>query len=318
MDRRKFIGSLAILGTQAAIMDAATIGHLGDLSADKSPRRKKTGRFDDNLVCIISDLHCNPDAYQEAKLRRTITEILAMNPLPRNVIALGDLAYLQGKVPEYLRLKEIVAPLEASGIKLTMAMGNHDRRKSFASVFPEKAAESRMTDRLVFVVETPRADIILLDSLQESSPDPDQGIVAGALNDEEKEWLQDTLVSYTEKPVFVTAHHALNETGISAMLVDSKTCCGYIHGHLHYWQPGWFRKNYRPENRIIRSLCVPSTGHWGDIGYTLLRLEEDHAVASLHQYEFFFPSPLEEGKEKPALWSMIEEEHKKAVCRFSY
>ena len=99
MDRRKFIGSLAILGTQAAIMDAATIGHLGDLSAEKSPRRKKTGRFDDNLVCIISDLHCNPDNYQEAKLRRNITEILAMNPLPRNVIALGDLAYLQGKVP---------------------------------------------------------------------------------------------------------------------------------------------------------------------------------------------------------------------------
>ena len=102
------------------------------------------------------------------------------------------------------------------------------------------------------------------------------------------------------------------------MLVESKTCCGYIYGHLHYWQPGWFRKNYNPQFRIIRSLCVPSTGHWGDIGYTLLHLEEDHAEAALHQYEFFFPAPLEEGKEKPALWSMIEEEHKKAVCRFSY
>jgi hypothetical protein len=119
-------------------MDAATIGHLGDLSAEKSPRRKKTGRFDDNLVCIISDLHCNPDNYQEAKLRRTITEILAMNPLPRNVIALGDLAYLQGKVPEYLRLKEIVAPwkLLASNLRWqweTMTKGRisplYSRRK---------------------------------------------------------------------------------------------------------------------------------------------------------------------------------------------
>ena len=265
MDRRKFIGSLAILGTQAAILDAAAIGRLGEIPTERSPRRKKKGGFDDNLVCIISDLHCNPDAYQEAHLRRTITDILAMDPLPRNVIALGDLAYLQGRIPEYVRLREIVAPLEAAGIKLTMAMGNHDRRKQFAEIFPEKAAESKMTDRMVFVVETPRADIILLDSLQESSPDPDKGIVAGALNDAEREWLQETLNSYTDKPVFVTAHHALNETGIQAMLVESKTCCGYIHGHLHYWQPGWFRKNYNPQFRIIRSLCVPSTGHWGDM-----------------------------------------------------
>lgn len=318
MDRRKFISSVAVLGAGAALLDAKTMVDMAGAPSERRRRKKKSGDKDENLVCIISDLHCNPDEYQEAKLRRTVADILTLDPLPANVLALGDVAYLQGRHHEYVRLKEIVSPIEAAGIKLTMAMGNHDRRKQFSEVFPEKAAESLVKDRLVFLVETPRADIIVLDSLQESYPDPDVGIVPGAIDDAQKAWLQDTLNSYSSKPVFVTAHHALNETGIKAMLVDSPTCCGYIHGHLHYWQPGWFRKNYNPDNRIIRSLCVPSTGHWGDIGYTLLKLGEESATAYLHQYEFFFPRPLAEGQEKPILWSMIEEEHAGVVCKFAY
>lgn len=316
MDRRKFLGSLALLGIQGVVLDAAGAAALKGLDSEPGRRKRKKDGFDENLVVIISDLHTNPDGYQPALLERTIADILALRPRPRNVIALGDLAYLTGKPSEYARLKEILAAFDGTGIRLTMAMGNHDRRANFAEAFPEYAAASLMKDRFVFVVETPRADIILLDSLQESE-DPTTWITPGALPDNEKEWLKEKLASYTDKPVLVTAHHPINEVGIKDILLSSPTCCGYIHGHDHVWRDGWFKKNYS-EREMIRALCVPSTGHWGDIGYTMLHLEEDHAEARLNEYGFFFPTPLKEGETKPAQWAMIEEERKNAVVSFAY
>ena len=310
------MGSLALLGIQGVVLEAAGPAALKGLDSEPGRRKRKKDGFDENLVVIISDLHTNPGSYQPARLERTIADILALRPRPRNVIALGDLAYLTGKPSEYALLKEILAPFEGTGISLTLGMGNHDRRANFADAFPEQAAKSLMKDRFVFVVETPRADIIVLDSLQES-PDPTTWITPGALPDNEKEWLRATLASYTDKPVFVTAHHPINEVGIKDILLASPTCSGYIHGHDHVWRDGWFKKNYS-ERDIVRTLCLPSTGHWGDIGYTMFHLEEDHAEARLCEYEFFFPHPLKDGEAKPAQWTMIEEERKNASVRFAY
>jgi hypothetical protein len=307
---------MAVLGVQGALLEAAPLEKLADLPAGKRRRRKKTGEFDENLVVIISDLHTNPSGYQPARLERTIGDIVAMDPKPRNVIALGDLAYLKGKPEEYALLKEMIAPLEAAGICLTMAMGNHDRRKRFAEAFPERAAASLVEDRFVYVVETPRADFIVLDSLQEG-PDATKWITPGALDDAQKAWLKERLSAYQDKPVFVMSHHPLGEIGIKPLLLDCPSCCGYIHGHNHIWNSGWVIRNHRDRD-LLRTLCVPSTGHWGDIGYTLLELGETEAVARLQQYEFFFPKPLDEGEPKPAQWSMIEEEHHNALCRFAY
>ena len=316
MDRRSFLSSLALLGLQGCLLDARGAALLSGRTAKNRKRRRGAPRFDDNLVCLISDLHVNPPGYQPGLLERTIGDILQLDPLPRNVIALGDLAYLTGKPEEYARMKEILAPLEASGIRLTMAMGNHDRRANFAEAFPDHAARSLMKDRFVYVVETPRADFIVLDSLQEGS-DTTNWITPGALDDAQKAWLKERLSAYQDKPVFVMSHHPLGEIGIKPLLLDCPSCCGYIHGHNHIWNPGWVIRNHRDRD-LLRTLCVPSTGHWGDIGYTLLELGETEAVARLQQYEFFFPKPLDEGEPKPAQWSMIEEEHRNALCRFAY
>lgn len=317
MDRRQFLSSLAVLGVQGCLLDIKGVTRLaGTAPEDPCQRRRRSGAFDDHLVCIISDTHCNPGGYQPERLERTIADILRLKPLPRNVIALGDLAYLTGKPTEYALLKETLAPLEAAGISLTLGMGNHDRRENFAQTFPAQASASRMKDRFVYVVETPRADFVVLDSLQEGE-DTENWITPGALDDAQREWLRELLATYTSKPVFVMAHHPIEEVGIKDLLLDCPSCCGYIHGHNHIWRPGWVRKNYR-EKTVVRTLCVPSTGHWGDIGYTLLELGETQAVARLRQFEFFFPTPLAEGETKPAQWSMIEAEHKDACCHFAY
>lgn len=310
MDRRTFLGSITMLGL-AGLADRTEASALARMAG------KKTGKkgIDENLVVFISDLHTKKDNYEEGKLKRVLADILAMRPLPKNVIVLGDLAFLTGKPEEYATLKPMLAPLEEAGITLTLGMGNHDRRENFAACFPEHHAKSVFPDRETYVVETPRADFIVLDSLIEGD-DTTTWITPGSVNDAQKEWLTKTLASYT-KPVFVCAHHPINETQINEILVGSPTCCGYVFGHRHRWLKDWIRKNYS-SNRIVRTLCIPSTGHDSDIGYVTFRLEEDKAVAKVHEYEFYFPHPAKEGTRPPVQWEIIAKENDGDTCTFSY
>lgn len=277
---------------------------------------KAKGRLvvNENLVCIVSDLHIRPGHYQEEYFEKTVADILALNPRPLNVLCLGDIAYLTGKPEEYAAAKKYIDRLEEAGMKVTMAMGNHDRRANFAAAFPEKATLSELPHRMVFTVQTPRADFILLDSLQEGD-NHDSWITEGAIDAEQKAWLEAKLATYTDKPVFVMSHHPLNETKIAKSLLACPSCRGYIYGHLHRWITDWVNLNYH-DRTVLRTLCVPSTGHWGDIGLTLLELKKDKAVASFVQRGFFFPTPLQEGESKPAIWDEIERDRKGAVCFF--
>lgn len=307
---------MALIGAQGLVLKDLPAFAAEKKASVATPRKRWKGKFDDNLVCIISDTHVNPGSYQPDKLRRMLEEILRLNPRPRNIIVLGDLAYLTGRPEEYALFKEILAPLGDSGIRLTLAMGNHDRREVFAEYFPEQKAQSRLDDRYVYVVETPRADFIVLDSLQEGE-DKTTWITPGALDERQVNWLQERLSSYTDKPVFVMAHHPIQETGIRNLLIDSPTCCGYIHGHNHVWQTSWVKKNYS-EYQVLPILCVPSTGHWGDIGYTLLELGDHRATARLREFEFFFPHPVPEGEPIPEQWTQFVKEHEGASYTFIY
>lgn len=313
MKRREFLGGLIAAGCLGAI-EKAEASPL--VKAAAKAGKKKSGKFDEDLVVIISDLHCNPEGYQAGKLAKVVEQIVSMKPLPRNVIALGDLAYLTGRTEEYERLKTILAPIEEAGITMTLGMGNHDRRDNFGKVFPEQAAKSRMKDRYVYVVETPKADFIVLDSLQQGEDDK-TWITPGAISDEERAWLVQTLATYQDKPVFVSSHHPISETLIQKELLACPCCRGYIYGHNHRWVEDWFKLNYSSK-RVVPTLCMPSTGHWGDIGYTTLHLEEDRAVAKLHENEFFFPAPVEDPAERPLLWDTMAQDKKGLQYTFPF
>lgn len=307
MDRRHFLGGLFAAGgllmvDKGTILDAACKGG------------RKSSKEED-VVVILSDLHANPDGYQSDKLKAAVDSILKMKPLPREVIAFGDVAYLRGKEEEYKNVKRILAPLEAAGIGLTLGMGNHDRRENFSKVFPEQVAKSKLGDRMVYVVEGRYADIILLDSLNQGE-DNTTWIVAGTMDENQKEWLANTLATY-KKPVFVASHHPIHELGISRILLESPTCAGYLYGHNHEWKTGWIHINYS-DRRIIRTLCMPSTGHWGDIGFVTFRMGPTQAVAELTMTDFFFPKPLKPGEEKPVDWDEIISEKQNQSCIFNY
>lgn len=314
MDRRKFVKDLTALGC---------LGIMGGLEGpqafafNRNGKSRKSGKkvLDEDLVVFLSDLHCNPDGYQPEKIRKMVSEILSMRPLPANVINLGDNAWLMGRVEDYACLKTLLQPLEDAGIVVTDAMGNHDRREEYASVFPEKAAKSLVKDRLVFKVETPKADFIILDSLQQGE-DKSTWITPGNIDAAQADWLRKTLASY-DKPVFVCAHHDYKENKIKDILIDSKACCGYINGHHHRWIKGFAWKNYR-ESRVVRVLELPSAGYWGDIGYATAVLGEKSMEVFLHQSDFYFPSPVPEGEAVPELWKTIVRENRGASCEFPY
>lgn len=203
MKRREFLESMAVLGVGSALLPSTASAMLAP--AGESPKKKGSARLDEDLVCIVSDLHVRPGYYQQEHFEKTIEEILALRPRPANVLCLGDIAYLTGKIEEYEAVKQGLSRLEEAGIRVAIAMGNHDRRANFAQVFPEKASASELPHRMVFTVETPKADFILLDSLQEGE-NHDKWIVPGAIDERQMEWLSAKLSSYIAKPVFVLAH----------------------------------------------------------------------------------------------------------------
>lgn len=313
MDRRVFLGGLMALGCQGMMLKAdASV--LPDYASSEAGRRKK-GRFDENLIVFLSDMHIQPGGHTPERFRKVVNEILAMRPLPRNVIGLGDLAHLYGREEDYRLARELFAPLEEAGIVVTHAMGNHDRRENFAKVFPEKASATRCPGYVVSVVETPFADVIVLDSLQQGEDEKDCNR-PGRFDDAQCEWLRQTLKHYN-KPVFIAAHHPLKEVRAEELLFEAPTCCGYIHGHDHRWRPEWVNRNWN-SRQMLRTLCLPSTGFWGDIGYMCLQMSAEFATAYLAYRDFFFLNPLAPDEKKPLQWELMKEDYDGQKCRFAY
>ncbi|MDD3588057.1 MAG: metallophosphoesterase, partial [Thermoguttaceae bacterium] len=229
---------------------------------------------DPNLVAIFSDIHCPPAGYQREMFQVRINDLLALRPRPAHLLIYGDFAYTRGELADYQTLLEMMKPIEAAGIAWDVAFGNHDRRNNFAKVFTaRKSAAPEVPDRYISIVDTPRAQFILLDSLIE-------GKVDGGIDPQQREWLAKKLAAAT-KPVFVGCHHPLNETKLDSLFLKCDWFAGYIYGHNHYWKPVY-------ENGVP-TLCLPSVGHWGDIGFVTLELKEHQAVFQLHQYDFWYP-----------------------------
>ena len=101
------------------------------------------------------------------------------------------------------------------------------------------------------------------------------------------------------------------------LMLASPMTAGYIHGHDHRWRrdvvwQGW------TSPRLVKTLCLPSTGHWGDIGWALMRTSGGQARVELRQRDFWFPikdSP-EPGADRE-MWHLNTAENKGATCTFT-
>lgn len=233
-------------------------------------------------IVLLSDNHLTgtiPGRHQNVEMERTVREILAMRPLPGNVLVFGDLAFERGVAEDYRANRQmLVKPLQDAGIRVTLGLGNHDRHATFAAEMPDFLAASKVPGKMVSVVETPNVDFIVLDSCLD-------GPVPGAIGVAQRQWLEET-VKAARKPFFVGSHHPLSEVKIGPLLAASPFCAGYIHGHDHFWQTREFGGS-------LPVLCLPSTGYWGDIGYAVMQTDRRGAAARSRVVKFIDNSERE-------------------------
>ena len=291
---------------------------------------------DENLSVFISDVHVGgagimtkwgeQPTYQNSLFEKTVDEILAMRPRPKRVVCFGDIALWFGYAKDYEASLPGFRRLTDAGIELYLTMGNHDKRQAFLKYHPSCAKSSPVPGRIVSVVDLGTCDLLLLDSLNESSPEEGTGNpVPGAIDKAQWDWLEAEAKRRT-RPFFCGAHHSPQEltqtvdggkTTVLSILRGVPLFRGWIHGHDHLWSKGTIIENYGA-NSLLRKVVLPSTGWWGDIGYGVFRTYEDRAVLSLVQSDYFFSRPLAEGRARPPQWDAQIEENRGQRCTFFY
>lgn len=193
----------------------------------------------------ITDLHLDiargagPEAQPKTvgRLTRLVNLAATMRPAPAFVVASGDLVN-RGDVAAYRLLHGMLAALPCP---VVLALGNHDRRRSFRAVFPgHPGGDEAPLDHQTAVAGM---HVIALDS---SRP----GHVAGDLSEAQLAFLATALTQHPDLPKLLVVHHppmvgrggakfrwATLPEDTSARLRDSLTghrIAGVLSGHVHY------------------------------------------------------------------------------------
>jgi Icc protein len=162
------------------------------------------------LIAQVTDIHLGfqPDDPAELNRKRfddVITTLLAMEPRPDLLLATGDLSE-HGTIISYRTMKALC---DALPFPVLPALGNHDNRENFCSVFTEVAR----TDGFVqYAVDAGPLRVIILDTL-------DEGHHSGSFDAGRAAWLDAQLFA-SSKPTIVVLHHPPIETGSGWMTED--------------------------------------------------------------------------------------------------
>ncbi|MBO5398885.1 MAG: metallophosphoesterase [Alistipes sp.] len=314
MDRKEFLATMAAIGG-VALVPSASASVLREV-ADRVEAEQGQRRVNPSKTILMGDIHISGDFNAEGKpkhypynpicFEQQAREILAMRELPANLIILGDVAWDHGLEEDYRYAAELFKPLQQAGIRITMAMGNHDRRAPFFSVFEDHLKQTRVAGRVVSVVELPEADFVVLDSLDEL-PNLKRGEstkVDGEMDQAQIDWLAGYLAAAT-RPVILGAHHPLNEMpNLEAVIAKSDAAVGYIYAHLHIWNKGVRIIRPKDPKRMVPAVCLPST-FYGDIGYAVMHTSKEKAVIEYSSNGFWWPQPVEN---PPKEWAQRQED----------
>ena len=113
MKRKDFLITMLALGGAALLPD-------GFIKAVASKRDKR--RIDPAKLIVMSDIHIcgefnaegNPKhyPYNPVCFQQQVEDILAMRPLPANIIILGDIAWDYGLEEDYQYVAQLLQPLQ--------------------------------------------------------------------------------------------------------------------------------------------------------------------------------------------------------------
>ena len=203
---------------------------------------------DPNRIALLSDTHINADrSKRDGKvvmydhLQQAIEEVKALDPAPAAMLVNGDCAHLHGLSDDYHQFVGLIEPIREAGCPIHLAMGNHDNRQNFWQALPaDDNRVKEMDERQVLVIQTPRADWVMLDSLDKTNSTP------GILGDSQLDWLAKELDGLTRKPVIVMVHHQptddpkvmglMDTSKLLDVLMPRKQVKALLYGHTHVWR----------------------------------------------------------------------------------
>jgi 3',5'-cyclic AMP phosphodiesterase CpdA len=164
---------------------------------------------DPDRIILLSDLHVAADPLAVNKsvcmydhLKTAVEQVQVSGLRPSAGFITGDLAYSVGEPGDYATLIGGLKPLREAGLPLHLTLGNHDHFENFRAAFPLLGnLEAPVASKQVVVVETPRANLFLLDSLDKPK------MVPGLLGAAQLEWLAKALDARRTKPAVILVHH---------------------------------------------------------------------------------------------------------------
>jgi 3',5'-cyclic-AMP phosphodiesterase len=206
---------------------------------------------DVNRIALLADTHIPSQANVTARgtnmtdnLKGVVQQLLAREKPFGSAFILGDCAYLDGKAEDYVLLKKLLEPLQEKDWLLHLALGNHDHREHCLQAFSATHAElHKELSRRVAMVQTPRANWFLLDSLDKVNSTP------GQLGESQLQWLATALDAHADRPALIGIHHnmmsdLLPQVKVTGLLdtkdffnvIDSRRHVKAVFfGHTHAW-----------------------------------------------------------------------------------
>ncbi|MEX2517885.1 MAG: metallophosphoesterase [Paracoccaceae bacterium] len=196
----------------------------------------------------LTDLHISHDGANDsalhsdtkATLTRAVAMIDAMDPQPDFIVVSGDLTN-HGDVESYRIVQSLLAPLRPP---VLLALGNHDSRAEFHSVFSGHSEPAPLRH------DAAHGDlhVITLDSLR-------PGRVGGALGDDDFAFLDEALGRHSALAKLIVVHHpprldpaalpweSLDQpsTDRLAAALEGRRIAGVLSGHIHIDRVSFWR-----------------------------------------------------------------------------
>lgn len=205
---------------------------------------------DPHRWALLSDTHIAEDPTTIARevnltknLESVISQVSSLSARPAGLMINGDCALNRGLAGDYATLSKLIQPLSETGIPAHLLLGNHDDRDVFwTSLNAARPAQPLVDGRHLSILETPRANWFLLDSLDIVNKTP------GQLGDQQRAWLAKELDARAGKPALVMLHHNPNPadgsktTGLKdtsellEILLPRKHVKMLFFGHSHTWR----------------------------------------------------------------------------------
>jgi 3',5'-cyclic-AMP phosphodiesterase len=253
---------------------------------------------DPNAWALLADTHLAANRAQLARgitmaehFERVSNEVVGLAKRPAGLILTGDCAYNSGETGDYATMAELVQPIRREQIPLHLALGNHDNRDRFWEAFANKQAAKRpIADRQAALITGPRANWLILDSLEKTLSTP------GLLGPQQLKWLGETLDAHQRKPALIVIHHnpglngnmGLKDTqALFDVIRPRKQVKAYVYGHTHNWK-------VEQDDSGIHLINLPPTAYVfreGDpSGWVHAQLQKDGMHMELHCLERAHPA----------------------------